>query len=132
MTPLVRILDHTAARHALRYLHYAYPVILLVFFLVALMAYSVVTASKTTTSIEPAQTGPGGKPLPKNRRLKAQKASQPSDFSPARKLLFSWISVAVTLTFVANTALTCIHVLVERESGWWCGQDTVVSWLPII
>ena len=126
MAPLVRTLSHTI-RRVLSYLHYAYPVILLVFFLAAFMAYSIATAPEESTSGESIQTGPGGKPLPRNRRAKAQQASRTSDFSPARKLLFKWLSVAVLLTFVTNAALICIRALVERESGWWCGQDAVVS-----
>ena len=130
MAPLLQVLDHTT-RRVLRYLHYAYPTILLVFFLAAFMIYSAVTAPEESTSSTPAQTGPGGKPLPRNRRMKIQKPGRAADFSPARKSLFKWLSVAVLLTFVANAVLICIHALVERESGWWCGQDTVVSHLRL-
>lgn len=117
------------AEDILLYIHYASPVLLLAFFLVAFTAQSIATASKdSTVAVSPDQTGPGGKPLPKGKGpgARAQEGQQFLDFSPARKLLFDWISAGAILTFVANAAAVIAHVLVDRKDNWWCGQHVAV------
>lgn len=123
-----RVSDHTA-QDSLVYIHFAYPPILLTLFLVAFTAHSVVTASKDTTiAVATDQTGPGGKPLPKNSGRSARsKKKEISDFSHARKLLFDFLSVGVILTFVGNAIVVIFHTLICRKNNWWCGQSVAVG-----
>ena len=119
------------AQEIMVYTHYSSPIILLVFFLVAFTAHSILTASKE--DVVPAktggQTGPGGKPLPRNTSptAKAAREKKALDFSPSRKLLFTWLSAGVVLTFLGNAVTVIVHALVDRKDNWWCGQAVVVS-----
>jgi hypothetical protein len=111
--------------------HFNYPWILLVIFLAAFVAHSVLTADPTSESIEPVVTGPGGKPLPRSTK-KAKEAKERrkklKDFSPGRKLVFIWLSAGVITTFVANAVNIVVHALTQRDDGgWWCGEGTAVS-----
>lgn len=128
MTSSSLVFNRTA-EDILLYIHYASPVLLLAFFLIAFTAHSIATASKDSTiAVSPDQTGPGGKPLPKGKGpgAQAQQRKQILDFSPARKLLFVWISAGAILTFVANAAVVISHALVDRKDSWWCGQHVAV------
>ena len=112
------------------YTHFASPIFLLAFFLIAFTAHSIATASSTDATVTPSlQTGPGGKPLPENKtlRAKAQQKKRQYDFSPARKQLFNWLSVGTILTFLANAAIVISHALLDRKENWWCGQHVAVS-----
>ena len=117
-----------AAQDVLVYVHYAYPIILLLFFLFATTAHAVLTASKDEIiQPNPDQTGPGGKPLPRTLSPGAKKKTQQTiDFSPTRKLFFSWISVAAILTFLGDAVVIIVHALVDKKDNWWCGQSGVV------
>lgn len=117
------------AQDILIYVHYAYPIILIVFFLVATTAHGILTASKEeTTQSDPDQTGPGGKPLPRNTSPSAKKKTQQTiDFSPTRKRFFTWISLGATLTFVGNGIVVIAHSLIDKKDNWWCGQSVIVS-----
>ncbi|KAK5007829.1 ATP-binding cassette-type vacuolar membrane transporter Hmt1, partial [Cryomyces antarcticus] len=118
--------SNKTAQGILLYLHYAYPIILLFFFLFAFTTHSVVTASNANTiGISTTQTGPGGKPLPKGNASKATKDKPLPDFSRPRKLLFDWLSLAAALTFIANSITVIVHALVKREESWWCGGSVV-------
>ena len=119
--------SNDAAQRALVWLHYASPIILLFFFLAAFMLYSIRAAPPQVKTNEPVLKGPGGKPLPRDKRGKSQEAYQPPEFSPARRHLFRVISVGATLTFVANATAIILHTLVDRANGWWCGQHAAVS-----
>lgn len=113
------------AQDLLQFLHFSSPIILIVFFLIAFTAHSVATASTdTTTKTTQGQTGPGGKPLPSPK--KRSKEKETLDFSPARKLLFNWLSVGTTATFVGNAVVVISHALVDREDNWWCGEAVAV------
>ena len=117
------------AQQVMVYTHYASPIILLVFFLVAFTAHSIMTASKEdVVQVRPGHTGPGGKPLPRTSSptAKAAREKKALDFSPSRKLLFTWLSAGVVLTFLGNTVTVIVHALLDRKSHWWCGQDVVV------
>ena len=116
----------------LRGLHYATPLVLLVFFLVSFMSYSIITANPEKTTTAAPVTGPGGKPLPRNKRRNSTLPKPRLDFSPAKKAFFKWVSVALILTFLANAVAVLLHVLVDRADGWWCGQHVVVSSLTMI
>ena len=112
----------------LNVVHFNYPWVLLVIFLVAFVANSVLTA-ESSTSVEPTVTGPGGKPLPRsNKKSKEEREKRKlEDFSPIRKLLFVWLSAAVIITFVGNAVNIVAHALTKREDGWWCGEAPAVS-----
>ena len=116
-----------AAQDLLAYLHFAYPVILLVYFLTAFMGHSVWTAREESTSTAAAQKGPGGKLLPRDKKAKPSKKDPTVEFSPAIKSLFNWVSIGVVFTFLADAVVISVHVLLKRESNWWCGKDVAVS-----
>ena len=122
--------SNSATREVLVYSHFSYPIILLAVFLVAFTAHSVLTASKEdTVSASPDQTGPGGKPLPRNTAPSAKKKLQRQalDTSPRRKLLFHWLSLGVVVTFVCNAVNVVFHALYKRKDNWWCGESVAVS-----
>lgn len=124
--------SNNTAQAILTYVHYAYPIVLLLLFLLAFTLHSVLTASKDDI-VEPLpdQTGPGGKPLPRNISPSARKKKQEVlDFSPARKLVFGWLSIGVILTFLGNTVTVIVHALVDKKHEWWCGQSAVVCNFP--
>jgi hypothetical protein len=121
------------AQRLLNITQYAYPMVLLVTFLVAFTARSILVARKVdkiSEEPEDARVGPGGKNLP-SRQSKSVGNDKGGDvdFSKPRKLLFNWLSIIVCATFVASAADIIVHALVEREEGWWCGQAPVVSGL---
>jgi hypothetical protein len=108
-------------------LQFAYPIALLVFFIGAFAAQSVLAAPpKDDDEQAPprVQYGPGGKPLPV--RSQSFKRVVQRDFSRPRKLVFEWLSVALCLTWLGNAAVVIVHALYDRESGWWCGQAPTV------
>lgn len=118
-----------AAADLLVYIHYASPIILLAFFLVAFTAHSIGTASKDDiVHASTEQTGPGGKPLPKSTSpsAKARREKQILDFSSARKSLFTWLSVGAILTLVGNSAVVILHAVLDRKDHWWCGESVAV------
>lgn len=122
---------HDTVDQILVYLHYAYPILLLAFFLFAIAVRSVRAASLDSSSSSDSTScprfGPGGKPLPKRKpagpaaRLRSLQISRP------RRLLFEWLIAAATLTFIANAVIVVFHVICERREKWWCGQSVVVS-----
>ena len=126
-------LHHTAAQRALRDLQYAYPIVLLFFFILAFTARSILAAPPDDGGQEQAprvQYGPGGKPLPM-RSVSFKKVVQ-RDFSRSRKLVFEWLSVLACLTWIANAAVVIIHALYDRENGWWCGRATTVRLVTMV
>ena len=118
--------SHSAAQRTVVWLHYASPIILLFLFLVAFMVSSIRAAPRETKSNEPVLRGPGGKPLPQNKRGKSEPKPQLPEFSPARRILFNWISLGAAITFVANAVAVILHALVGRKDGWWCGEHAAV------
>ncbi|KAI9821044.1 MAG: hypothetical protein M1827_003777 [Pycnora praestabilis] len=124
-----QVSSHQTASDILIYTRFSYPIILLAFFLIAFTWHSIATATNDTTiSASGTQTGPGGKPLPKNTSpsTKGQLKKESVDFSPARKLLFNWLSVALIVTFVGNAVNVIYHTLNKRKEGWWCGQSVAI------
>ncbi|KAL8907517.1 MAG: hypothetical protein Q9171_005832 [Xanthocarpia ochracea] len=118
--------SNRTAQTILVYVHFGSPIILILFFLIAFTAHSIATASVDTTVKDPqGQTGPGGKPLPRKPR-KTPQGNNGLDFSPARKLLFNWLSVGTIATFVANAVVVITHALVDREENYWCGQSVAI------
>lgn len=119
--------SNQAAHTVLRVLHYANPIVLLFFFLFAFTLRSIISASPgQTTGVSPAETGPGGKPLPKTTAQRDKTYTASLDFSKTRKLLFDWLSLAAALTFLANAGIVIAHSLINRKDGWWCGKSVVV------
>jgi len=120
--------SHQTAQDILIYVHYSYPIILLVFFLAATTAHAVLTASRDeVVQTTPDQTGPGGKPLPRNTSPGARgKTQKIVEFSSSRKLFFTWISVAAILTFLGDAIIAIVHALVDKKNNWWCGESVVV------
>jgi len=112
----------------LDFLQYAYPIILLAFFLLAFTVRSIATSSSANSKADEPIYGPGGKPLPLSKKAKKSSKSDPGPkLSRPRKLVFEWLSVAACLTFVANAINVIVHALYARRHGWWCGQAPVVS-----
>ncbi|KAI9781303.1 MAG: hypothetical protein M1839_006096 [Geoglossum umbratile] len=112
------------AEQILLYAHFVYPLVVLLFFLVAFTANSILTASEVA---EPANSnGPGGKPLPANKNAESLRKlrKQQLEVSPLRKAIFNWLSVAVITTFVGNAVNVIVHALTER--GWWCGESVAI------
>lgn len=118
--------SNRTAQNILRVLHFAYPLIILFFFLTTFTVRSILTAGNDNTDENPAAepVGPGGKPLPKKAPPKKKDVL---DFSRSRKLLFEWLSLGVALTLLGNSITVIVHALYAREEQWWCGQAAVVS-----
>jgi hypothetical protein len=121
--------EHKAQR-ILSIIHFAYPIVLLVYFLSAFTLRSILLASTDDSdhATSDIQLGPGGKPLPKKKPA-AESDNTYLDFSRPRKLLFEWLALGATLTLVGNAITVIVHALYARQEEWWCGQATVVSYL---
>lgn len=123
--------SNPVAQRVLRYSQIAYPIVLLLLYLVTFTVRSVLTASEEEDAVhEPEQLGPGGKPLPLRKNNGPKK--QPNiphglDFSRSRKLLFEWLSVAVIFSLSANIVVVIVHALLARKERWWCGEAPTVS-----
>ena len=118
--------NHAASR-VLHITHFAYPILILLDFLVVFTLHSVLTAAdESVSSSVPRKTGPGGKPLPPTTRRSRKQAvaAQGKDFSRSQKLTFDWLLVGVIVTFVGNAINIIVHALVKRP--WWCGEAAVV------
>lgn len=134
--------SNKTAQSIMSYLHASYPLILLLFFMTAFTLRSIAaTQSEEETDDEddtPTQLGPGGKPLPRKSPIRLRKDNKLDalDFSRPRKLLFEWLALGATLTFLGNCVTVVAHAIYDREDEWWCGQATVVglldlrSWFP--
>ena len=119
-----------SAQSILTYLHFAYPLILLAFFITIFTLRSILTASKdNTVGATEEHIGPGGKPLPK--KISTETRSHDLDFSRPRKLLFMWLALGAALTFVGTAITIIVHALYARSEQWWCGQSVVVSLKPL-
>ncbi|SMR41419.1 unnamed protein product [Zymoseptoria tritici ST99CH_1A5] len=120
--------SNPVAQRVLSYLQIAYPIILLILYLLAFTARSIVAAGKEEPVVqESEQLGPGGKPLPPRKNNQPKKHSTHDlDFSRPRKLLFEWLSVGVILSLGANVAVIIVHALLERKEGWWCGEAPTI------
>ncbi|KAL9081245.1 MAG: hypothetical protein Q9157_000220 [Trypethelium eluteriae] len=119
---------HHGARSTLKILHYAYPILLLLFFLAAFTAYGLLTAGKdqSTTSPTPTGTGPGGKPLPQRNQNKPRASTEVPTLTRFQKLVFDWLSVFAACTFIANAVNVIAHALIMRKERWWCGQADAI------
>ncbi|TKX23397.1 ABC transporter-like protein 3 [Elsinoe australis] len=124
--------SNRVAQNILSYLHAAYPLILLVFFITVFTVRSIAVSNGQGTADDEApptgspQLGPGGKPLPKKSPVRRDSSQDVLDFSRPRKLLFEWLSLAAALTFIGNAITVVVHALYARSEEWWCGQATVI------
>ena len=108
-------------------LQYAYPVALLVFFLVAFTVRSITASNSNANVSKPTTTGPGGKPLPATDPTRNfVKKTAHDDVTYPQKLLFTWLSVFAAATFVGNAALSIAHAVVMKTEHWWAGNNVVV------
>ena len=120
-------------RQALVYLHYSYPMILLLVFFASFMVYSIcIESEEETLPDNSVPKGPGGKPLPKKKQPKRSLERSRYEFSSTTRAVFDWLTVGVILTFLADAALICIHALVDRKDNWWCGKPVAVNSQPIL
>ncbi|KAF2737678.1 vacuolar ABC heavy metal transporter-like protein [Polyplosphaeria fusca] len=114
-------------RRAIVSMQYAYPILLILFFLVAFTAHSISSSNSTANAPKPTQKGPGGKPLPATDPLRnILKRKTADDVTQSQKRVFEWLSVAAALTFVGNTAVVLTHALAARQDGWFCEQSVVI------
>ena len=111
--------------------HFHFPWVLLLIFLVAFVTNSIASAESAAEATGPVVTGPGGKPLPRSTKKREEEQERLRrkrlDFSPIRKLVFYYLSTGVIVTFIANAVNIVIHALTKRDNGWWCGEATAVS-----
>ncbi|KAF2006362.1 vacuolar ABC heavy metal transporter-like protein [Amniculicola lignicola CBS 123094] len=119
--------DSSAARSILAVLQYAYPIVLLFFFLVAFTARGILTSNSNPNVLKPTVRGPGGKPLPAtDPRRNLPKRAASGDVTPAQKRVFQWLAIATTLTFAGSAANIIVHALYARDDHWWCGQPPTI------
>lgn len=118
------IMDPHAALELLEYLRTCYPIFLLLLFVVAFVANTMITASKANQN-ESQRMGPGGRPLPKRARS-SPTFRKTKSFSKTVKRFFNWLSVAVLVTYLADATIYVVHVMVASSEHWWRGQSMVV------
>ncbi|KAL5347853.1 ATP-binding cassette-type vacuolar membrane transporter Hmt1 [Pseudogymnoascus australis] len=109
----------------LHYVQYSYPLVLLVVFLTAFVAHSIISSpSNQSVTSRSTLTGPGGKPLPPTSRPPSNGPPEPANdgFGKTRSLLFCWLAVGLIATFVGNIVNIVVHAVSERREGWWCGE----------
>lgn len=107
--------------------HYASPIVLLVFFLAAFTLRSIAASNSNANIAQPTTTGPGGKPLPATDPTRNfVKKTAHDDVTPAQKSVFEWLSLAAALTFVGNSVVVVAHALVEKKEHYWAGKAVVI------
>lgn len=113
-------------RRIVTVLQYAYPALLLFFFLAAFTARGILSSSNSNIT-KPTTTGPGGKPLPATDPTRNfVKKTVRDDVTLTQKLVFNWLSVLAAATFVGNAALVIAHAVLYRHEQWWSGKQVVV------
>lgn len=122
--------SHRPARVLLEYLHIGYPIFLLVVFIAAFIASSIIAAKNVGKNGNQINYGPGGRPLPKRSRSTMAVAKPLQTYSHNTMLVFKWLSVAVLVTFIADAAINIAHTVLARSEHWWCGQSLVVRYPP--
>jgi hypothetical protein len=133
--PFVEVLDDHQRwayagplRDAVTVIQYAYPIVMLVFFLAAFTLRSIAASNSNTNVAKPTTTGPGGKPLPATDPTRNfVKKTVHDDVTQTQKLVFEWVSLATACTFIANSVVVILHALTQEEDRWWAGKAVVVS-----
>lgn len=114
-------------RRVVTVLQYAYPIVMLCFFLAAFTVRSIAASKSNTNIAKPTTTGPGGKPLPATDPTRNfVKKTVHDDVTQGQKRLFEWVSLATALTFVGNSAVVVMHSIIWKEEHYWAGKSTVV------
>jgi hypothetical protein len=114
-------------RKTVTILQYAYPIVMLVFFLAAFTVRSIAASKSNANIAKPTTTGPGGKPLPATDPTRNfVKKTAHDDVTQTQKRLFEWVSLAAALTFVGNSTVVIAHALIKKEEEYWAGKATVV------
>jgi len=114
-------------RTTIAVLQYAYPIVMLVFFLAAFTVRSIAASKSNTNIAKPTTTGPGGKPLPATDPTRNfVKKLVHDDVTQTQKRVFEWVSLATAFTFVGNSVVVVAHALAEAEQHWWVGKAAVV------
>jgi hypothetical protein len=114
-------------RRANTVLQYAYPTILLVFFLAAVTIRSIAASNSNSKIVKPTTTGPGGKLLPVTDPTRNfVKRTVHDDVTRTQKRVFEWVSLATALTFVGSSVLMISHSLAMKKEQWWAGKSVVV------
>lgn len=116
-----------AIRSIVTVLQYAYPIILLFFFLAAFTFRSIATSNSNANIAKPTTTGPGGKPLPATDPTRNfVKKTVHDDVTQTQKRVFEWLSLATALTFIGNSVVVVAHALVDKKEHYWAGKAVVV------
>jgi len=115
-------------RRIVTVVQYAYPILLLVFFLAAFTARSILSSNSNSNITKPTTTGPGGKPLPATDPTRNfVKKTVHDDVTHSQKLLFNWLSALAAVTFVGSAVVMIAHALIYRAEQWWSGKQVVVG-----
>ncbi|KAF1931077.1 heavy metal tolerance protein precursor [Didymella exigua CBS 183.55] len=119
---------HASTIHnSLTVLQYAYPLLMLGFFLVAFTLRSIASSKINSNIAKPTTTGPGGKPLPATDPTRNfVKKTVLDDVTQTQKRVFEWVSLAAALTFFGNSVLVIAQALAKQSEHWWCGQSVVI------
>jgi hypothetical protein len=114
-------------RNTITVLQYAYPIVMLVFFLAAFTVRSIAASKSNTNIAKPTTTGPGGKPLPATDPTRNfVKKLVHDDVTQTQKRVFEWVSLATAFTFVGNSVIVIAHALAQTQEHWWAGKSVVV------
>jgi hypothetical protein len=115
-------------RRIVTVVQYAYPILLLVFFLAAFTARSILSSNSNSNITKPTTTGPGGKPLPATDPTRNfVKKTVHDDVTHSQKLVFNWLSALAAATFVGSAVVMIAHALLYRHEQWWSGKQVVVG-----
>jgi len=122
----------TAADRALDIVHYFSPIILFFFFLIVFIIRSIQVTTPLSTDNGNGHTphpyGPGGKALPQRKATGLMREmDKKKDFPRSQKLVFVWLMMLATFTFVVSGVLLLIHWCKDHNNGWWCGQPVIVG-----
>ena len=112
-----------------------YGVLLLVIFVVSIVLNSIFDSRRASQLVQPAATGPGGRPLPATRR-RSQDSSTLSftptaETSEVTKRIYGIGYALFVASFVADVASVVFHAFYDTKNpeiqfGWWCGEETSV------
>ncbi|KAF2748529.1 hypothetical protein M011DRAFT_493829 [Sporormia fimetaria CBS 119925] len=120
-------INNHGLRLTLKVVQYAYPIVLMVFFLAAFTARSILASNSNSRVSKPTTTGPGGKPLPATDPTRNfVKKTAVDDVTHSQKRVFEWLSLAVALTFIGNSINVIVHALYAHKENWWCGKPVVI------
>lgn len=98
----------------LDYIYFTSPIVLLDLFLVLSMAHSIATAFKRVVAhASTQQTGSGGKNLSHNAPCLSR--VRRIDISLSQKSPFIWLSMGTISTFVSNSIVVMLHVVLNQK-----------------